>query len=1228
VKLRCVRCGTEFKLPAEAVGSVQCPTCGAKYRRGGDPTGTLTTARAKPAEPPTTLISRVAPPAPPVQEPPPAVAAPVRAAEPSAAPAPGATLGVATPVAEPSFAEGQVLGGRYRIEKYLAQGGMGEVYEAFDQELQVDVALKTVQPRVAQDDLAVERFKREIQLARRVTHPNVCRIFDVGYHYLPDGQRVVFLTMELLLGETLATRLRRAGRMTGEQALPILRQVAAGLSAAHKAGIVHRDFKSENVFLVPDASEPGGMRAVVADFGIARAAEDRDSHLTSTGGVIGTPAYMSPEQLEGSEVTAATDIYAFGLVMYEMVTGTLPFRGDTALATAVKRLTEPPRPPHELVPDLDPRFDAVILRCLERRPEDRFATATEAVQALDPPLQTRVLQPMRAVVAPRGERRQRWIAAGLALLLLIAVVSAVLRVRARREAGSRIDAPRRSVAVLGFRNVTGRPDEAWISTGLAEMLNTELAAGDRLRLISGENVARAKIELGLQDTDSLAADTLAKVRRVLGADYVLLGSYTALGRDAGGKLRLDLRLQDAAAGETLQPVAADGTEAALFDLVKQAGQELRARLGAKGGASTGGWWAPERWSPEATRLYSEGIARLRAFDAQGARELLEQAVAADPKSPLARSALAGALSALGYDARAAEEAKRAFDLSADLPREQRLEVEGRYRETAHDFAKAAEIYGALFDFYPDSLDYGLRLAANQSASGQAEKALATIARLRQLPPPQNGDARIALEEAGAAGALGDFRQSQQAAAAAATAAQAAGARLLVAQARVAEGWAFRNLGDPTRARSASEEALRLYGELSNRSGQALALATLAGAVYDQGDLAGAKQRYEEALSTYRDIGDQSGVARALNNIAVVARNQGDADTAQKLYEETLGICRETGDRGGTAATLNNEATLLVQQGRLGEAKKLLEDALALRRELADQGGAAYAISNLGVVLEKQGDLAAATARHEEALKIRREIGQRIGEMASLNNLGRVLLDQGSLPAARERFGAALDGCRKMANRSCEASALAGLGEAALAAGDLTHARESYEAALAIREAIGERQAAAESRQALAGLSLEEGEAPAAVAALAKSAAELAALGLPDAEALAHAARVRAALEVGDTGEAQRAATAAAALGAKSESRAVKIAGELAAGRMLAARGKRGQALDAFRAALADATAAGLLDWQFQARLAVGETEMAGADRFRGRGDLGTLALDAEKKGFGQIARRAARAARG
>lgn len=287
-----------------------------------------------------------------------------------------------------SFMPGDRVAGRYRIVRFLGHGGMGEVYEAEDHELRGHVALKTVRGALAEDPRVIDRFKREIHLARRVTHPNICRVFDIGHHRgIGAGGGtgdVTFLTMELLDGETLSDRIDRRGRLPTTEALPIIRQMAAGLAAAHEEGIVHRDFKAGNVMLV--SAQDGGTRAIITDFGLARGLAGSDrfaSGVSLAGHILGTPGYMSPEQVRGETVGPATDIYALGVVMYEMVTGKLPFEASTPFAVGVKHLTEIPPAPRTFAPDLDLTWERVILRCLGRCPADRFVRATDVVKALD-----------------------------------------------------------------------------------------------------------------------------------------------------------------------------------------------------------------------------------------------------------------------------------------------------------------------------------------------------------------------------------------------------------------------------------------------------------------------------------------------------------------------------------------------------------------------------------------------------------------------------------------------------------------------------------------------------------------------------------------------------------------------------------------------------------------------------------------------------------------------------
>jgi len=1124
------------------------------------------------------------------------------------------------------FAEGELVAGRFRIIRFLGQGGMGQVYEAEDLELHERIALKTIHPEYAADERTLARFKQEIQLARKVTHPSVCRIFDLAHHHPSTGsgsQQITFLTMELLRGETLAQRLRRQGRITTEAALPIVEQVAAGLSAAHQAGVVHRDFKSSNVMLVPQAPDGRAVRAVVTDFGLARSSIAGDATQTAGSmlGITGTPAYMAPEQVKGEPVTAAADIYALGVVLYEIVTGYLPFTGDSPLSTAVKRLSEPPPPPRTRVPDLDGRWETAILRCLERDPADRFASATDLARALVG--EAAVESKRRAKAA-----RRPLLYAQIAIIALLVIVSGYwLGMLAPSSQGP--VKPRRSIAIMGFKNSSGRPEAAWLSTALSEMLATELAAGEKLRAISGETVARTKIELALSDTDSFAKETLTKIRRNLWTDLVVLGSYIVLGEGPGGQIRLDLRLQDAAAGETVAAVAETGTQANLFQLVSQGGNRLRQKLGAGElpAAQAGRVRASLPSDPEAMRLYSEGLAKLRSFDILSARDLLEKAVAREADHPLARTALAGAWSALGYDARSREEARKAFDLSANLSREDRLLVEGRYWEAMKDWGKAIETYRTLFQFFPDNLDYGLRLSAAQTAAGKGKDALATLESLRKLPPPASDDPRLDLEEAVAANSLSDFRRQQAASARAAEKGAARSAQLLVASARIQEGRAFWELGEPAKSLAASEEAKRIYTATGDRWGLATAMTNLANVMATGKDLAGATRMHQEALAIYREIGNKRGMASALNNIAAQLKEQGELERAKATYSESLAIRREIGDKSGLAVSINNLANVLLDQGDLDTAAKMYGESLALCREIGEKRGAVRAMHNLAVVRKEQGDLPAAKSMLDESLSIRRQIGDKRGSAMALFNLALVSGLQGDLAGARKMYEEALAIDREGGNQRGLAYSLFGLGEIAVMEGNLDAARKQFEEALAVRERRGEKATAAETRLSLAALAIEEGRHRDAETLARSATVEFRREKMDSAAAQGHLTLARSLLARGRSGEARIEVERAAALLKTNTNLYVRLSLGIMTARVRAASGQPVDAVRGLTSLVAETGRAGLRGYHFEARLALGQAEIAAGDSDAGRARLAALESDATARGYGLIARKAAAARR-
>jgi serine/threonine-protein kinase len=265
---------------------------------------------------------------------------------------------------------GTVLAGRYELKELLGAGGMGVVYRALDRHLGETVALKTLRPGVATgSDTMLERFKQEIRLARRISHPNILRTHDLGEF---GGLR--FLSMEFVKGITLKQLLDQDQLLPVPVALRIAKQMCAGLAAAHEVGVIHRDIKPQNILI-----EPGGGLKIM-DFGIARLTEDRG--MTATGAVVGTPDYMSPEQARGVALDFRSDIYSTGVVLYETFTGFLPFEGDTPLAVVLMHVQERPPAPQSKNPRIDPRIAAIILKCLQKNPADRYQTINELYEAL------------------------------------------------------------------------------------------------------------------------------------------------------------------------------------------------------------------------------------------------------------------------------------------------------------------------------------------------------------------------------------------------------------------------------------------------------------------------------------------------------------------------------------------------------------------------------------------------------------------------------------------------------------------------------------------------------------------------------------------------------------------------------------------------------------------------------------------------------------------------------
>ena len=1071
--------------------------------------------------------------------------------------------------------------GKYEVTGRLAQGGMGTLYLARDPLLDRPVAIKVI--RGDFDDPALrERFAQEAQSVSRLRHPNIVTIFEYGEF---DGQP--FFAMEYIAGETLGAIIRRREPLPLARKLQMMDEICAGIACAHRARVIHRDLKPDNIMV--DA-ESGLLKIV--DFGIARSLQTSVTRGTQG---IGTPNYMAPEQFMG-DADHRSDIYAIGAVGYELLSYRHAFDGDSTFAVMGRIVLEKPPPLADVCPGLDPAIVAIVDKALEKDPAQRYqdldAMRADIKRAASREPAGEPAAAAAMLPARRPPSWRKWTAVSLAIAIVVLASGWAARSWLRSE--GRFAAPasagsttriRRSVAVLGFKNLSGRADSAWLSTALGEMLTTELAAGERLRTIPGENVARMKIELGLSDSDSFAADTLKRIRQNIGTDVVLVGSYVDVGAPGSERIRVDLRLQDTARGDTIAVVSDTAAAAELLDLVTRTGAGLRARLGADDVSPADASMAQRSLSstPEATRLYAEGLRKLRVYDNLAARSFFQRALAADPASPLAYAGLAAAWSALGYDAEASAAASNALERSGKLSRENRLAIEGRFRESRREWDKAIQVYRSLVDFFPDNVEYGLRLAAALESSARGRDALATLDGLRALPPPESTDPRIDLAESNTARSLSDYKRALAAALRAASGANQRGARLLLAQAKYQEGSAYIELGDLVKAQPALEEGKAIFVE----------------------------------------AGDRAAGARVSNAIGQVLARRGDSDAARRMFEETLTLYREIGNVSGTALLESNLGNVYNMRGEVDQAMSHWGNALATYRQLNHKEGIARTLNNMGSGLVRRGNPAAAEPRIEEALALWREVGRRRDSAVALDSLADLRFGRGDLAGARQLNEEALAIYEAVADRSHVASELGKIASILRVQGDLDGARRRQEQALTVLEQLGEKPAAAVTRAGLARIAFEQRRGAEAEALARAAIAELGAHKLSGEEALAQGLLAEIALVQRKLDAARFAIERATGLIEKTQSRRARLDVSIATARVLAASGKLHEAELRLTAAITEARQLHLLDREFEARLTLGEVELRSGRAAAGRARLAALRKEAGAKGFGLLARKAA-----
>jgi serine/threonine protein kinase/tetratricopeptide (TPR) repeat protein/TolB-like protein len=1118
--------------------------------------------------------------------------------------------------------------GSYRILGETGQGGMAVVYlaERADQEYRKRVAIKMVKPGPHQKEI-IHRFRNERQTLAALDHPHIVKLLDGG----TTEEGWPYLVMDFVEGVPIDQYCDNY-RLAIRERLELFRMVCQVVHYAHEHMVIHRDLKPSNILIASD-----GVPRLL-DFGIAKllSPECFQTPVVTTGDWRPmTPEYASPEQVRGNVVTQATDIYSLGVLLYELLTGHRPLNVGRHSRLEMERLVceeEPHRPstvvrtteedscdgntrtvitpelvsenrglePAELEHQLRGDLDTIVIKALRKEPERRFASAQEFAEDIARHLSGLPVRARKATLSYRSERflgrHKESLVTAMAVLVVMAGLAAWQTLRTRKEnhaapqSGGALVQARPALAILGFKDLSNRPDTAWISTALSEMLTTELAAGEELRTVPGDTVARAKIDLSLPDEESMSPETLKRLRENLGSSFVVLGSYVDLEKTGSAQVRVDVRLQDTAKGETIATVSEIGPESQLLDIVSRAGTRLRGRLGlsAVSQLESQEIKASVASNSEAMRLYSQGLGKLRAFDPLAARAFLSRAVAIDPAYPLAHSALASTWLALGYDSNAREEANKAVDNADNLSRQDHLLVEARSYEATKQWDKAIETYRTLCSFFPDNLEYGLYLANAQTAGGKAKDALNTVAVLARLGPAVADDPRIDLARSEAASSLGDDKLYRDAAENTAIKAGKQGERLLVARARSSECRAFANLGDNEKAVPVCEEARQIYSELGDRSGLARTLHSMAEIPIDQGKFDSARKLYQEALSIARETGNLQAIGRELLGLGVVAKNQGDFVRALEFYRQSLQYNRKAGNKNGMIAATGNTANVLAAQGKLVEALATYKNVLALSEEVGSKSSIALALENMGEVLAAAGDLNGALKVDQQALDSERVGGQRYYYAGTLVTLGRVLEHQG----------------------------------------DMDTALKNYVEAKSIQEQLGEKGPVAATGLALAELDCDQGKAAEGEVLARAAQQEFQAEKDLNHQIAAGALLSRALLQQGKASEAQQEIANAVTLSKKSRDVTTRMPLEIQVAYVRAAAKDFRGAEQAAQNVLAEASKLGFVRCQLEATLALGEIEMKAGNPAVGRARLERLEKNARAKGFELIAHKAAAAREG
>jgi len=632
---------------------------------------------------------------------------------------------------------GSDFGPRYRIEALLGQGGMGRVYKAYDKELSRTVAIKVVRHGIADEAGALSRFKQELVLASKVSHKNILRIHDMG-----EVAGMKFITMAYVEGHDLHQLIRDNGKLPIERAVKFAQQLAGALAAAHAEDIVHRDLKPQNILV--DASD----QVYIADFGLAKSYAEGSVGMTQSGAFLGTPRYMSPEQVEGKPTDGRSDLYAYGLILYEMVTGDVPFTGDSSLKVMYQRIQERPKSPRTVNPEIPVWLDRIIMHCLEKDPNDRYQSAYEILadvqgaqsgSAISRGGISRSGSSIQIQLPALPNRRWIWVVSGAVVaVLMLALAIPPVRHLIFRGGGEKAGTSAVSgippissgkfVAVLPLQILGDASQLGYVAQGIQEALSAKLFQMKDVRVTSSEAVDKIDQKQPVQ-----------KIARSLGANLIVQGML----QGSGDKIRVILNLEDVADGKRLWSGQFDGVVGDLFTVEDQIYSQLVAGLNV---SPTNDELAAAAARPTdnaaAYDLYLKGRNTLRGGDEksiQAASDYFEQALRADPKFALAYTGIADASLRMYiikkdgfWTQKAVAAAQQAQQINDKLP-EVHVALGNAYRASGKYEEATSELRRAL-SLAPNSDEAYRRLGDTYLESGNGPAAIEAIQKAVQLNP--------------------------------------------------------------------------------------------------------------------------------------------------------------------------------------------------------------------------------------------------------------------------------------------------------------------------------------------------------------------------------------------------------------------------------------------------------------------------------------------------------------